>query len=153
MRSFALPSVLVEVCTLQVIFMVCVSFKVFQWPLCFSFAFIFNSGYQHICLCLSVECCRNLCSALDGCCVHPLLPHTVHVCQQDAVCCVTEPALHKELAAANAHRKPGTQEKVILRGVTTSLHHSSQQILSRGKGHIWCEDSRVTQLVTHNPTC
>lgn len=64
-------------------------------------------------------------SLLDGCCVHPLLPHTVHVCQQDMVRRLPKPALGEELAAADAHGEPGPLQEDLSRR-PAGLHHGSE---------------------------
>lgn len=61
----------------------------------------------------------------DGCWVHDLLPHAVHVCQEDVIRRFTKPALGEQLAAADAHRKPGTLQE-DLRGSFTGLHHGPE---------------------------
>lgn len=73
-----------------------------------------------------VHTCAYLCSALDDCCVHPLLPHTVHVGEQDMVRRLTEPALGQELAPTDAHGKPGTPEEDVLSRCSASLHRGKQ---------------------------
>lgn len=75
---------------------------------------------------LSVHICAYMCSALDDCCVHPLLPHTVHVGEQDMVRRLTEPALGQELAPTDAHGKPGTPEEDVLSRCSASLHQGKQ---------------------------
>lgn len=62
---------------------------------------------------------------LDGCWVHALLPHTVHVCQEDVIRRFTKPALGEQLAAADAHRKPGMLQE-DLRGSSEGLHHGPE---------------------------
>lgn len=63
-----------------------------------------------------------LSSALDGGRVHPLLPDTLHVCQQDVVGRFPKPGLGKELAAADAQRKPGSLQQDVSGRGSAALH-------------------------------
>lgn len=73
---------------------------------------------------------RYLRSPLDGGGVHPLLPHTAPVRQQEAVRRLPEAALGEQPAAADAHGEPGALQE----GVGSSgLHHRHAEQKNRGQ--------------------
>lgn len=94
----------------------------------------------------------HLRSLLDGGGVHALLPHTVRVCQEDVIRRLPEPALGEQLAAADAHREPGTLQE-DLGGSSTGLHHSPETSgTTGGKQSVQLQIPRcISETTNHKP--